>query len=368
MTRRLVLVGAGHAHLETISRARAFTEHGVEVALVAPDALFYCGTATGELGGSYGAGHGRIDVTSIARRAGVIVCAERATRLATAERTVYLESGSKLAYDWLSLDLGASPRREFIPGLERERVIPARPFSRLAGVRERLLARDAPKLVVVLGGGAAGCEIAANVKACREQTAVVLVDAAPRLFAGTRAGKLLESALLARGVALILGRRVVGAQGDALQLDDQSVVRFDLLINASGAAPSRLNQSSGLLLDERGAVLVDTTLQSVKDPRVFAVGDCATRRGTWPQKNAVHAQREGHVLFENLRRVIDGRAPVHCVWPERTLQILDLGDGSGVALYGSWAHRSRAMLWWKRARDRRWLSRWRAREGASRTP
>ena len=49
--KRLVLAGAGHAHLYTLKRIAEFTRRGYEVVVVAPDDFWYSGLATGVLGG-----------------------------------------------------------------------------------------------------------------------------------------------------------------------------------------------------------------------------------------------------------------------------------------------------------------------------
>ncbi|MDZ7749617.1 MAG: hypothetical protein U5K43_13120 [Halofilum sp. (in: g-proteobacteria)] len=47
---RVVLVGAGHAHLWVAAKAGALRRRGAEVTLVAPGPTWYWGMATGVLG------------------------------------------------------------------------------------------------------------------------------------------------------------------------------------------------------------------------------------------------------------------------------------------------------------------------------
>ncbi|MEX0655822.1 MAG: hypothetical protein WD151_16990, partial [Phycisphaeraceae bacterium] len=58
--RRLVLVGAGHAHLHLAQHARDYLRRNIDVTLVDPDAFWYSGMATGMLGGMYDADDDRI--------------------------------------------------------------------------------------------------------------------------------------------------------------------------------------------------------------------------------------------------------------------------------------------------------------------
>ena len=49
MVRRVVMLGAGHAHLFTLQRTADFISRGFELVLVAPDVFWYSGLATGVL-------------------------------------------------------------------------------------------------------------------------------------------------------------------------------------------------------------------------------------------------------------------------------------------------------------------------------
>src|SRR5947209_4469363 len=59
---RVVLLGAGHAHLDAIRHARSFTRRGFDLTVVAPGPFWYSGLATGMLGGEYAPEDDQIDV------------------------------------------------------------------------------------------------------------------------------------------------------------------------------------------------------------------------------------------------------------------------------------------------------------------
>jgi NADH dehydrogenase FAD-containing subunit len=104
--KRLVLVGAGHAHLYTLKRAASFVERGHEVTLIAPDDFWYSGLATGMLGGWYPPELDRIAVGALVSRAGGLV-QDYVTGIDTGGRTVTLGGGGALPYDALSLNRGS---------------------------------------------------------------------------------------------------------------------------------------------------------------------------------------------------------------------------------------------------------------------
>ena len=73
------------------------------------------------------------------------------------------------------------------------------------------------------------------------------------------------------------------------------------------SAPSWLAQS-GLKTDLEGFVLVRDTLQTLFDDNIFAAGDVATMVNYVRPKAGVFAVRQGKPLYENLRRVLLGKA------------------------------------------------------------
>ena len=166
--RRAVLLGAGHAHLYTIKRAAEFARRGFELVLVAPDNFWYSGLATGMLGGTYPPALDQIDVGALVERGGGRFVRDAATRIDPAARLVHLAAGPPLRYDVLSLNVG-SRVPETVPGAT-EHAYTVKPIRGLWRLRRDLEARldahrgdGAPPRVVVMGAGATGCELAANI-------------------------------------------------------------------------------------------------------------------------------------------------------------------------------------------------------------
>src|SRR4051794_7738354 len=89
--KRVVLVGAGHAHLETIRRASEFSRRGFELVVVAPNYFWYSGLATGMLGGTYPPSLDRVDIAALLARGGGRLVRDRATGIDVSARKVLLE-------------------------------------------------------------------------------------------------------------------------------------------------------------------------------------------------------------------------------------------------------------------------------------
>jgi len=70
MPANILLLGAGHAHLEVARRGREFAAAGHSLTLIDQGTFWYSGMATGMLGGACGAEADRLDPAPLIRRAG----------------------------------------------------------------------------------------------------------------------------------------------------------------------------------------------------------------------------------------------------------------------------------------------------------
>eukprot|EP01036_Dinobryon_divergens_P039647 gene39647-52294_t len=94
----------------------------------------------------------------------------------------------------------------------------------------------------------------------------------------------------------------------------------------------------GLPANDQSRLRVGPTLQSIADPAVFAVGDCSVMEGAARPAAGVFGVRAAPVLLQNLAALGSG-APMERYRPQRHwLSIMDLGDGTGLAMRGG--------LWW----------------------
>src|SRR6185369_2553337 len=97
-------------------------------------------------------------------------------------------------------------------------------------------------------------------------------------------GKLLQRSLEARGLKFLIGAQTQALVGDqagrvmAVQFKDGSEIPADLVVMAAGIRPNTGLAESMKLHCNRGIVVTDT-LQTVTDPRIYAVGECAAHRG-----------------------------------------------------------------------------------------
>lgn len=362
---RVLLLGAGHAHIEVCRRVGELTARGIETVLVSPGGFWYSGLATGVLGGAYPAELDRIDAGALIRRGGGRHVRASAIRIEPAERRVILGDGTTLDYDLLSCNVGSRTDGRGFVGADT--AVPVKPLGRLVGLRGWLdprLETGASPRVLVAGGGASGCEVAANIAAriggrglvprVTLATSGTVLDTMP---AG--AANAARAALRARGVDVREEDAVVEARGDVARLASGAAVELDVAIDATGMRPPPLLAESGLACDESGALRVNATLRSVDDPRVFAVGDCAAFAPRLLPRVGVFAVRQAPILLANLIAAAEDR-PLEAYRPQRGyLLILNLGAGEGLAVRGRLHWRGRMAFALKDRLDRRFLDRYR---------
>jgi selenide, water dikinase len=361
----LVLVGGGHTHIQVLRCFAMAPVPGVRVTLVVdqPDAV-YSGMVPGFVAGDYAAHELSIDVVPLARRARARVVIARAISVDASARRIELEGRPSLAYDVASLDVGATVRGLDLPGV-REHALSTRPIARLvAELDARIAALPRAPRIAIVGGGAAGVELAftldARLRALGREPALQLFSDGTLLEGyGARLARLARRELDARGIAVRTRARVAAVRADGLDVAGAAVAA-DLVVWATGAAPLPFPCGPGLPLDADGFVRVEPTLEVVGCRDLFAVGDCASLPfAPWVRKAGVYAVREGATLDANLRaRLSGGRERAYR--PQRDfLALLNLGRGEALAAKWGVALRGRSAYRLKDWIDRRFVARFR---------
>jgi NADH dehydrogenase FAD-containing subunit len=128
---------------------------------------------------------------------------------------------------------------------------------------------------------------------------------------------------------------------------------------ATGISPPGVFRASSLTTGQDGGLWVDQNLRSVNHRCLFGGGVCISYRGEALPKLGVFAVRQGPVLFHNLQAALEGE-PLKPYKPQkRFLYILNLGDGTGLAVYGSLVWRGRLSFMLKHRIDEKFVSRYR---------
>lgn len=271
------------------------------------------------------------DLEAIARAARVSYVSAAAAAIRADAAEVELVDGTRLGYDVLSVATGSTVPGGDLPGVA-DRALLLKPIERaleIAPALERAVRADVDPALVVVGGGAAGIEIALAARARlrllagRDAGTVTLLEAGPRLLgseqpAGERA---VRRALIRNQIFFRLGAEVRSASAEAVCLADGTELPAPVLIWAAGAAASL---------------------------------------AAWPDtpKAGVYAVREGPVLRDNLAAACAGADPPRSYAPQpRFLALLNTGDGRAILSYPPWAAQGRWVMRLKDVIDRRFIRR-----------
>lgn len=284
MSERVVIVGAGQAGFETATslRSKGFDgditiigdEPGVPYQRPPLSKAYLKGDPDPESVAlrplDYFASH-RIDLR----------CAHPVIHIDRDARAVELVNGARVDYDHLVLATGTRNRVLPVPGAELDGVHYLRTLSEAHQLAATL---SSCKSVVVVGGGFIGLEVAAA--ANRHGAEVTIVEALDRPMA--RAVSETISSFFVdeharRGVRWQLGvgvESVIEKKGRAagVRTSDGSIIEADIIVVGIGVLPnSELASSAGLAVDN--GIVVDLHLLT-DDPRISAIGDCASYPNT----------------------------------------------------------------------------------------
>jgi len=366
--KRVVLLGGGHAHVEVL-RDFAMNPHDrMHAILVTPYSwMTYTGMLPGHIAGHYALDECTIDLAALARAARAELHLASASLVSADAREVVLADGRVIAYDVLSLDVGSQPLVGRARGVEQH-AVPARPLERLLGGWNSIYARAARErlnAVTVVGGGAAGMELALAMSYRLRTTLepphpkVRVVSDAPGTGLPHGARRRLLACMRTAGIDCHMGSGVAEVGPGFVRLESGNEFATDVVFWATGAGAPDWIRDSGLAVDEAGFLRVSACLQSASHATVFGAGDCVSEPGRPRPRAGVFAVRAAPVLAANLRAAVDGGALAAFKAPRRYLALITTGERNAVGVWGGLAWQGRWAWRWKDRIDRRFVARYR---------
>lgn len=203
----------------------------------------------------------------------------RVTGIDTAQHLVRLASGFSIPFDALVLATGSEPALLPLDGAGLPGVFTFRTQDDVAAMLSRA---GENSRAVVIGGGLLGLEAAYGLRKTGAAVTVVhLMDRLMERQLDAQGAAVLEAALKARGIEILLKAESVAIEGEdkvrALRLACGRVLPADLIVMAAGIRPrAELARDAGLAV-ERGIVVDDSLRTSA--PQIYALGECAEHRG-----------------------------------------------------------------------------------------
>lgn len=367
----LVLIGGGHSHVAVLKAFGMKPLAGLRITLISPTILTpYSGMLPGYIAGHYRADQTNIDLGPLCQFAGVRLIRGRAIGLDLENNKVHCQDRPPIAFDLLSINSGSTPDTRKVEGAA-EHSVTVKPIDRFVSYLQELeahLQRSSGRSSIgVVGAGAAGVELILALKQRFEEfrtpegsprVQLHLIDRTPEILAqnNRQVRHRAHRTLLEAGVILHLGRPVARVAPSQVEFSETSRLELDSIIWATDAMAPPWLADTGLALDDRGFVQVDTQLRSISHDNVFAAGDTAEIKGHDLPRAGVYAVRAGPPLAENLRRAATG-APLVAYRPQHDfLRLISTGKRSAIAArgrlvaQGAWAWRFKDWI------DRRFMN------------
>jgi nitrite reductase (NADH) large subunit len=197
-------------------------------------------------------------------------------------RIVTADDGTQASYDRLLMATGSNPFVLPVPGNDLDGVIA---YRDIADTNAMIEAAGRYRHAVVIGGGLLGLEAANGLMLRGMQVTVVhLMPWLMERQLDDAAGGMLQKSLEARGLTFLMGAQTQALIGGAdrrvmaVQFKDGREIPADLVVMAAGIRPNTTLAEQIGLHCQRGIVVSDT-MQTITDPRIYAVGECAAHRG-----------------------------------------------------------------------------------------
>lgn len=266
------------------------------------------------------------------------------TRVDAAARTVTLAAMNgpdgeevlperQLDYDYLVLAIGSQSNDFGTPGV-RQHCLFMDTRAQAERFRERFLNtclhanyRNDPVSVAIVGGGATGVELAAEIHHAvamlklyghehldRKQLRVTVVEALPRILPALseRVSAAATERLQALGVSVRTGVMVAEATEQALVTKDGEEIKADLMVWAAGVkGPDVFGQLEGFAVTRVNQIEVEPNLLAKGHDNVFIIGDSAFLKPEGAERpippRAQSAQQMAHHTARNLVRLLNNQ-------------------------------------------------------------
>ena len=224
-------------------------------------------------------------------------------RLEAATRTAWVD-GRPLQPEVLVLALGSEVQTFGVPGVTQH-ALSLEGYPEAVAVRARIASLPARARVVIAGAGLTGVELAAEVRQCRPELEVVVLEAAaaPVPAFPEHIRDYVRETLLHAGADVRCGEGVAEVRAAAVVTSAGAELASDLTVWAAGVRPRAVIREAGLRLGRGERVVVDAAGNADGFPGILVVGDAAL--APYPP-SAQLAKRQGAIAAAAVAaRVLD---------------------------------------------------------------
>ncbi len=346
-SKQVVLLGIGHTNAYVVKEWAQNPIPGCTLTCISkfPTAT-YSGMLPGTLGRQFSDDEMRIDLQNLVDHAGATLILAETCGLDLENSKVHFSNHDSIPFDALSIGVGSVPAG-WKQHAASPLLVPIKPMqtflSRLSDRLKKASAnRNKSLRIAIVGGGVASLEIAFclqeqfNKDEVHKDAKIEIFTTSEHVADGMRSRSVgrIERLLESRGIPVRAQHRVVEVGESEIVQDDGCRHSVDCVIWATGAEAPPVLSALGLETDQRGFIATLPTLQSLSDPRVFAVGDSGTVIQSPSPKAGVYAVRQCPVLWHNLRSLVQGGAMQEFKPQRDFLKLLNTGDGKALMQYG----------------------------------
>jgi NADH:ubiquinone reductase (H+-translocating) len=266
-----------------------------------------------------------------------------------------------IRYDTLVLALGSQTNDFGTPGARENSIMLDSPAAAerfhqrlinccLRAQAEAKAAGQGRFTVTIIGGGATGVELSAELHMTtklltsygvanfhpEKDLKIVIVDAAPRLLQmlPERLSSAVARELRTIDIEIHTNEKVVEVSKEGVRMASGKFIPSGIVVWAAGIkAADFLREIDGLETNRINQLVVQRTLQTTRDPSIFALGDCAA----CPQEDgqpsvpprAQSAHQQASTLAKSLIRILNGKAPLEFTYHDHG-SLVSLGNYSTV--------------------------------------
>ncbi len=366
MTRQLILLGGGPAHLGLLAQLAKQMPHGdlgdVKITLISRNQRYTNQQLLPEfVAGRMALNDCSVDLEPLVQKTRIQWIEAQTMALDAAAQALTLADGQENRYDWLSIDLEPVQNRKraqlHMPGSQANGLFvrPTAVFCKLwPGVVE--LAATQPLRVAIICDSAsapasparadeahqeiAAIELAMAINHALPHCATTLITGgAPLASASTASIRDRLAKTLKRKKLTVLADSATAIQPGEIVLASGATLACDVPVLATAASPPAVAASSGLALDAQGFISVDASLRSVSHPNVVVASGSDLHNNLVAHTLTQATGLPFSTATDHRARIVSG------------LRFVSTSDGHAIAGWRGYSASGRMSAWLKRVID-----------------
>jgi NADH dehydrogenase FAD-containing subunit len=346
--KKLILVGAGPAHIQVLAAFKAAPRADTDVHLVAPyDHVVHTNMLASIVSDHYSVQACTVELKQLLGSSPIKTSYTHCTAIDLAASHVQLGDGQVLHYDVLSLNSNPTVDRDMVnqemPGA-KEHAVFAYPTEQFAKLWPQVLghAEQRALRISVVGAQGSSAALAMALQHRLPHCRVTLITQCtpPANDYPANVQQRVRKALKQHNIT-VLQDNCVAVHSDRIELQSGASVSCDIPLLTCQSDSHAWLQSSGLNFDSQGLLSTNACGQSLLDARVFSV-----------QGDAVNA---GQALSQNIRAVLDGHSAKTPIMLRSGLSSITCGRRQAISSWGNMSFQGSWAWWLHDVINQRWI-------------